>query len=116
MIIGVLISCGIISISVVVCTYKTIYDLPKLSIIIGILGIILTYLLIGNQFNNYKILDIYHPVYSDSESNISTLAIIVSIIGGMTLTIPINLYYVIKEKREEAKIKKHINELKKEKD
>lgn len=105
-----------ISIPLFIATYKRLYDIPKPSIYIFIIGTILTFIIYGIGFSQCKLLDMPHPVYSDPETDISTLAIIISLTGGSILTIPINLYYVLKDIKEEIRIQKHMEALEKEKE
>lgn len=74
-------------------------SLPKFLLIPFIIGTLITFFLYGILFTNNHILDIKHPVYS-SDTGISTLTILISILGGLTISIPFSLTELIKQKRK----------------
>lgn len=84
---------ALIGIILLIGVYQGKYQIPKLEVIVLLIGTIITYLFIGFNFVNVKFLDIAHPTYSDG--GISTFAILISLAGGMTFTIPVSLYYLL---------------------
>lgn len=87
---GVLILIGIILLKMIL---KRNSEFPKLIWYVLIIGTILSFLLFGLYFANNHILDISHPVYSNG--GLSTLSWLTSLGGGIVLSIPFNIYWLI---------------------
>lgn len=75
----------------IIHTYKKI---PKIILIPLIIFTILSFIFISPNFFSMHILDIKHPVYSDPEG-ISTISYLVAIAGGLTLTCPFTLGFIL---------------------
>lgn len=88
---------------------KYYWGMPEKVFKVLIGGAILTFLLFGIGFINIHTLDINHPVYSDG--GISSLSIIISLLGGVLIAGPYAIIYYIdyeffSAKRAERKFKK----------
>ena len=90
----ILVSACIITIFCLIYLWQTYNTFPKIIIVSFILFTILSFIFIGAPFFDNQMLDVYHPVYSDSES-ISTLSFLIAIAGGLTFTMPIALGYIL---------------------
>ena len=89
----------IISLITIVYLWKTDLTLPKPVIIAFCIGTIITFLLIGINFIDNRLLDINHPVYTTPNSGLSTVSILISIAGGVITAGPFALIKIIKYKR-----------------
>ena len=70
------------------------FQIPNSIYTVIIIGTIISFITFGFIFINIHILDIKHPVYY-SES-ISTLSWLISISGGLIISIPFSIYWIIK--------------------
>ena len=75
----------------IINTYNRI---PKIILIPFICFTIISFIFISPNFFNMHILDIKHPVYSDP-NGIGTISYLVALAGGLTLTCPFTIGYMI---------------------